>query len=130
MSRPVEKQSHVGATAAGPGEAFSVKGHQAIGLGVDASNLDSVNDTLEVRLEVEVGGSWLPIHDKDANQVGAIASGGLGSDGDAMLYISNVPAPRLRANITSFSDAAGSDLSVDTYVLATGRSGSGQEYET
>lgn len=136
MSRPIEKQSHSGATSAGPGDAFHTKGHNALGLAVDATSLDSANDTLEVRLEVEVGGAWHATHNEDGTRVGQLTASDLGSNGHGLLYLSNVPAPKIRANVTSFNDASDSgttpvaDLTVDTYVLGTGWSSSGQEYET
>lgn len=130
MSRPIEKQSHDRATATGPGEACFSKGHSALALAVYAENLDTSNDSLRVRLEVEAGGTWHAIHDEQGNRVGELTVSNLESDGTGMLYLSNVPAPRIRANVVSFTDAADDDLAVDTFVLGTGWYGPGLGFET
>lgn len=135
MSRPIRKQSHVDAQATGPGEAHGAKGHNSLGLLVVAKSADTVNDTVDVRLEVEgADGEWAPIHDKDGNQVGSLTIADLtNADGSAndkgFLYVHGVPAPRVRANITGFTDAGGEgDLAVDTYILGANNGGTGHDY--
>jgi len=92
---------------------------------------------LDIRLEVEgPDGEWSPVKDKDGALVGTLSVGdftdvdGDGTAYNAMLYVHNVPAPRIRANITSFTDSSGSDLSVDAYVLAANNAGTGSQYLT
>ena len=74
--------------------------------------------------------------DKDGTVVGTLSVSdftdvnGDGTTYNAMLYVHNVPAPRIRANVTSFTDSAGSDLSVDAYVLAANNAGTGSQYLT
>ena len=135
MSRPLIQASVEGANSPVAGEAHSGKGHTALGLFVVAQGLDTANDTLDVRLEMEgPKGEWSPVRDKDGTVVGTLnVSDFTDIDGDgttynAMLYVHNVPAPRIRANITSLTDSSGSDLSVDAYVLAANNTGAGSQY--
>lgn len=140
MSRPIKKQSHSGATSAAAGTGHGLKGHINVGLWVVASNLDTANDTLDVRLEAgteddKAGDSeWAVIRDPSGTAIGSLSVADFDDiDGDgtytAFLKIRSVTTPRLRANITSFTDAAGSDLTVDTYVTGAGNSDTGFGYE-
>jgi hypothetical protein len=137
MSRPLIQASVEDADSPVAGEAHSAKGHTALGLFVVAEGLDTAIDTVDVRLEVEgPDGEWSPIYDEDGTLVGELTVSefvDVDSDGTtwtAMLYVHNVPAPRIRANITSFTDSSGSDLSVDAYVLAANNSGTGHEFHS
>lgn len=130
MSRPIKKQSHSGATSTGAGTAFQAKGHADLGLFVSAPDIDTANDTLNVRIEVSQDGTeWAPISDDTGSTVGTVSATEFDS-GNAYTYVSRVPAPYIRANVTGYNDFANGDLSVDTYVIATGWTSSGQEYET
>lgn len=135
MSRPYRELSVDGATGTGPGEEHAGKGHVTLGLFVVASNLDSANDSLTVRLEVEgPDGEWSPIRDKDGTVIGELTQSefedvdGDGTTFNSFLYVHGVPAPSVRANVTSFTDAAGGDLSVDAYVHAANNGGTGSDY--
>jgi len=137
VSRPIIQKSIDGASADTQGEGFAAKGHTSHGLFVVANGLDTGTDTLEVRLEMEgPKGEWSPVRDKDGTLVGTLSvSDFTDADGDgttynAMLYIHNVPAPRIRANITSFTDSSGSNLSVDAYVLAANNAGTGHGFHS
>lgn len=132
MSRPGKKQSHDGATTTGPGDGHYTRAHTAIGVFVVARNLDPANDTLTVALEcgfeyegtdhyglVFNGTSSKQIEDSDFQDV----------DGDGnyemLLWGSNIPAEKARANITEFTDSAGGDLEVDTYILLSNNASGG-----
>lgn len=135
MSRPIRKQSLSGATSTGAGAGHSAKGHVSQGLFVVADGLDTANDTIDVRLEVEgPDAEWTPIRSESGALVGTLSVAdfedvdGDGTTFNAMLFIHGVPAPRIRANITSFTDSSGSDLSVDAYVLAANNAGTGSAY--
>lgn len=140
MSRPIRKQSHSAATAAGAGESHAAKAHNSLGIFVVAANLDTANDTLDVRLEAEgPDGVWSPIKNESGTQVGALSvSDFVDVNGDgtytAMLYVHGVPAPSIRANITALTDSAtgtsSTDLDVDTYVMAANNGGTGHQYDT
>lgn len=138
MSRPGKKQSHSGATAAGAGEGHFTKAHTAIGIFVVAKNLDTANDTLTVSLEggFEYNGTdyYAPLFDGTSERK-ASASDFSDPDGDGdyemLLWASNIPAEKVRARITQFTDDAGSDLEVDTWVLLSNNaSGGGHSFET
>lgn len=135
MSRPIRNLSLSGSTSAGAGEGHGAKGHNSLGLFVVAKNLDTANDTLDVRLEAEgPDGEWSPLRDESGTLVGTLSVGdftdvdGDGTTYNAMLFIHGVPAPRIRANITSYTDSSGSDLSVDAFVLAANNGGTGSAY--
>lgn len=137
MSRPFRKQSHTGATTTGAGTPHAAKGHNSLGLFVVADNLDTANDTLDVELQVEgPEGEWSPIRNESGTKVGVLTASdftdvdGDGTQFNAMLYVHGVPAPSVRAKITALTDSAGSDLSVDTYVIGTGNGGTGHAYDT
>jgi hypothetical protein len=143
MSRPGKKQSHDGATATGPGEAHFSRAHTALGIFVVASNFDSANDALTVQLEGGFEGKsptgtdgtdyLAPIYDGSTQlsiDGSALVDSGDGSTYYGFLWASNVPAEKVRANISSITDNAGGDLSVDTYVLLSNNaSGGGHSFE-
>lgn len=142
MARPFQRQTLDAATATGAGTIHHAKGHNTVGLFVVARNLDTANDTLTVQLEaaVEDVDEWTPILDGAGTKKGELTvTEFVDDDGDgtyaAFMYIHGVPSPRLRANITAFTDASDSgttpnaDLSVDAYILGTNRSGTGKDYK-
>lgn len=128
MSRPIAKQSVSDQSATGAGEQFETKGHHAVGLAVSASNIEGT-DTLTVVLEAKIGGSWLPVFDSAGNKI-EITNSALVS-GDGIITLPSFPGAKARANITAFTDSAGSDLTVDAWVVATGNAnGEGYSPET
>lgn len=143
MSRPQKKQSHDGATATGTGEVHWSRAHTAVGVFVVARNLAPSNDTLTVKLDggfegVEPTGNTgmdylAPVNDGSGDL--SISASDLVDSGDGSTYYgfvwaSNVPAEKVRARISEFSDAANGDLSVDTYVLLSNNaSGGGHSFE-
>lgn len=128
MSRPISKKSVSGQAATGAGEGFQTKGHHSVGLAISASNVEGT-DTLTVRLEAEVGGNWLPVFDSAGNAI-ELSNSALVS-GDGVITLPSFPGSRARANVTAFSDSAGSDLSVDAWITATGNAdGRGHKPET
>ena len=138
MSRPGSKKSNDGATATGAGESHFTRAHTAVGVFVVAEGLDPGNDTLEVQLEggFNYGDNtyFTPLFRKD-NSVVQVADGEMTDrDGDGtytgFVWESNVPVEQIRARITSYTDNAGGDLSVDTYVLMSNNaSGGGHSFE-
>jgi hypothetical protein len=138
MSRPAKKRSHEGATATGAGEVHFTRAHTAVGVYVEAHNLDPDNDTLTVSLE---GGfedpqgtdHLAPVY--DGNSAKKITESDFSDDdGDGtyemLLWGSNVPVEKIRARITEFSDSANGDLEVDTWVLMSNNaSGGGHSFE-
>lgn len=135
MSRPIAKTSISEATATEEGEAFATKGHNSLGLFVLARNLDTANDTLEVELQVSFAGDeWAGIVSAGGDKPKLLEGDFKDPDSDGnyagFLYVHGVPAPEIRAAITSFTDNADSDLEVDAYVHATGNAaGNGHGYE-
>lgn len=141
MSRPFRAQSHDAATSATAGESHETKGHTALGLFVVARNLDSANDTLDVRVEVSPtgGDDWATVDTKKGGggskttrlDVSVNDFEDTAGDGTfvAYLFAAGVPAEYVRANITSFTDASGSDLEVDTYIVGAGNGGTGHAFD-
>lgn len=137
MSRPIRAQSLSGASTTVAGEAHSAKGHTSLGLFAVAEGLDTANDTLDIRLEVEgPDGEWSALRDGTGALVGSLSVDefedvdGDGTTYTAMLFVHGVPAPSVRANITAFNDTSGSGLTADAYVLAANNWGRGSEYLT
>jgi len=138
MSRPGSKKSNDGATATGAGESHFTRAHTAVGVFVVAQNLDPGNDTLEVSLEggFGYGGTnyFTPLLRKDNSVVQVSDSEMTDKDGDGtytgFVWESNVPVEQIRARIDTFTDSAGGDLTVDTYVLMSNNaSGGGHSFE-
>lgn len=143
MSRPGKKQSHDGATATGAGEAHFTRAHTAVGVFVVAKNFDPVNDALTVEVEGgfegktptgDDGKDYLaPLYDgsQELSITGAeLVDSGDGSTYYGFVWASNVPAEKARARISDFTDSAGSDLEVDTYLLVSNNaSGGGHSFE-
>lgn len=141
MSRPVRAKSHDAVSSASAGETFETKGHTAIGLFVVARNLDTGSDTLDVRVEASPtgsGGEWTTIDSKKGGGGSKTTRLSLGAndfedtDGDgtyvAFLFAAGIPAQYVRANITTFTDASGSDLEADSYIMLAGNGGTGHGY--
>lgn len=136
MARPFQFQSLDGAASAGSGSPTGTKGHNSIALAVIAHNLSQTDDTLEIQLEVGVegvDGAFVPIRDETGTKVGAVNDDDHFEDlGDGrymtFVYVHGVAAPRVRANITSFTDGLNDDLAVDAYIIGTNRSSSGQDF--
>lgn len=137
MSRPFKKKSHDGATGTGAGESHFTRSHTSLGVFAVARNLDPTNDSLTVSLEggFKYGGNdyFSPIYtggsDKKASETEFTDDDGDGTY-TMFLWASNVPAERVRARITEFTDDAGSDLEVDTFVLGSNNaSGGGHSFE-
>jgi len=124
------------ATSSGPGEARKTAGHPHLGLFVIARNLDTANDTLEVRGEVSPDDDeYAQVDIGTTGQDDALSvstSDFEDQDGDgtyaAFVTAHNVPVEYVRANITNFTDSADGDLEVDVYVYLTGWTGHGKSY--
>lgn len=141
MSRPIRKQSHDAATAAGAGEVHKSKAHNSVGLFVVAQNLDSANDTLTVQVEGSPTGSngeWATIDTKQGGtktqRLTVDISDMEDTDGDGtyvgFVYAHGIPVEWLRVNVTTFTDAANGDLTVDTYITGVGNAGTGHGFDT
>jgi len=141
MSRPFRAKSHDAVSSTGSGESHETKGHNSLGLFVVARNLDTGTDTLNVRVEASptnLGDEWATI---DTVQGGGTTTTRLtvdtndfeDTDGDgtyvAYIYAHGVSVEYVRANITSFTDSAGSDLEVDTYIMGANNGGTGHAYD-
>lgn len=135
MSRPYREKSLDAVTTTGPGEGYAGKGHVTLGLFVVANGLNTGGgDAFTVRLEVEgPEGEWSPIYDDSGNILGELtATEAVDVDGDGTTYnafirIHGVPAPSVRANLTTYTDG-GSGFTVDAYVHAANSGGTGHEY--
>lgn len=133
MARPFEKKSVKGATTATKGEGFGTQAHRDIALVAVAENLDAANDTVEIRLEgavrvaeheeawASIGSPTISASDFEQDESGHYAAYAKGDD---------LSINRVRAAVTSLTDAANNDLSVDVYLTATGNaSGMGASFE-
>lgn len=119
MSKPLNLHAHTSVTATGASEAVRSKGHYDIALYVSAPNVDTTNDSLTVRVEVSPDGSmWSPLRDNEGNPV-EVTQADL-TDGHYMVPLNHVLSQQLRTNITAYTDAAGGDLTVDTWLLTGG----------
>lgn len=143
MSRPFRKQVLDGVSSATESGAIKTKGHISLGIFVVAPNLDTSNDTLDVRVEASptgAGGEWATVDTKQGGGGSKTTRLDIGvndfedTDGDgtfvAFLYAHGVPAEYIRANITSFSDNADSDLTADVYLMGANNAGTGHSFET
>lgn len=137
MAKHRRVDSIQGATGAETGRSEKTRGHQAIGLFVVAENLDATNDTLEVevtfspddehfaqltRRQTSEDALMLTAEDFEESPDGS---------GEYAAFIAhhNVPAEYVRAEITSFTDSADGNLSVDAYVFIGGWTGRGKSYQ-
>lgn len=129
MGRPVRGTTLSGATAAGAGDLVQLKGHNSVGLFVEAQNLDTANDTLDVQLEARVANEWTSVRDDSGSKALTVTTTEFEDpDGDgtfaAFVFIHGVPADEVRARITSFNNAsADGDLSVDVYIMGSNWNG-------
>ncbi|MFB6284585.1 MAG: hypothetical protein ABEK59_11780 [Halobacteria archaeon] len=135
MARPIREKSVSGASSTATGNRVGTGGRITVSLYVVAKNLDTVNDTLDVQLEAsqDDGANWAKLRDKDGNQIGNVTVSEFddpdgGGDYAAFVTIHGVAADFIRANITSFTDSSGSDLTVDAWVSATDNSGTSHNY--
>lgn len=94
---------------------------------VVAKNVDTANDTVTVDLEVSQDdeANWAKLRDGSGTQIGQLTISEFDDpdgDGDAAAYlhVHGVAAEKIRANLTTISDAANGDLSVDAFVGAYG----------
>ena len=142
MSRPLKWKSHEGATGTGPGEEQSTKGHDQIGLLVEAyGGFDPSTDDLSVRAEgtVVYDGETNPQDfaqiDRGApdvdNAVSVDQTEFEESDENSGRYVAYVGANSfaieiLRANITTHSGG----FEVDTSLLVNGSGQSAYRFST
>lgn len=136
MARPVQEKSLDAVSSAQSGSAIEMGGRISVMMHVIARNVDTTNDTVDVDLEVsqDEGNNWAKLRDETGTQIGQLTLSEAGDpDGTgttaAHLYIHGVAADKLRANLTNFTDASGSDLEVDVYVGGFGRAPA-QNYRT
>lgn len=129
--------SHDAVSTAGTGISRKTRQHTVIGLWVEATNFDPTNDSLTVRAEVSPDDThYSPInHGAPAIDDALSISGSdlVESDQDASVHVaykvlSNVSVEHVRANITTFTDNAGGDLSVTTYIYLGGWTGRGKSF--
>lgn len=106
------------------------------GLQVVADGLNTAGgDAFTVRLEVEgEDGEWSPILDEsDASVIGEITETDVEDvDGDGSTYngfvrLHGLPAPSVRANLTTYTNS-GSGFTVHAYVIGAGNAGTGSAY--
>ncbi|AGC34492.1 hypothetical protein HVTV-2_gp124 [Haloarcula virus HVTV-2] len=133
MGRPIRAEALTGATSATAGDRVQTKGHNSLGLYVVAENLDTANDTLDVRAEMQVAGEWSAVRDASGTVVLSLSTSDFEDpDGNgtyaAFVFAHGVPAEFLRARITSFTDNANGDLSVDAYVMGANWNGPAREF--
>ena len=137
MSQPLSWASHENQSSTGPGDSEQTRGHIAFGLYVLAENLDTTNDTIEVRLEgSDTDSHYSPLNrgapavDNAASVTTAdfVQSTEDNTKYSAYVATNSYPIEWLRANITSFTDNADGDLSVTTKVYVGGWTGSGAHY--
>lgn len=126
MGRPRRARSLDAVSSAVSGDAEHTDGHVELSMYIIARNADTSNDTLDVQLEVSLDGEeWAPIHDETGTQLMTVSiSEFTDVDGDGthavFLSMSGVAADQARLRITSFTDAANGDLSVDGYIGMSG----------
>lgn len=120
MSKPLNEQTHSATTATGASEPVRSKGHSNVGLIVGASNYDSANDSVEAVVEVSADGStWTPLRRNDGSEVKVT----LGTEDAKYAMVNGAPGDHLRVNVTTLTDSAGGDLTVDTWILLAGWNG-------
>lgn len=142
MARPLKWKSHDGATGTGPGREQATKGHDQLGLFVEAYNgFDPANDTLDVRVEgtVTYEGDTVPEDfapiDRGAPEVDdsvSLTENELKeSDENAGRYVGYVgansfPIEIVRANVVTHSG----DFDVDTTVIVNGTGQASYRFST
>jgi hypothetical protein len=119
MSKPLTVQTHVEATGSGVSSAVRSKGHSTVALFVHAANVDAANDTVEAVVEVSPDGvEWAPLRRADGTEVRLNSADLTGENGYTMVH--GALGQQLRVNLPNFTDAAGSDLTVDTWLMLGG----------
>lgn len=137
MAKGRRFQSHSGATSATDGSQQKTRLHTTIGLYVETTNLDTGADTLNITLKGSKDGTHWTTIDRGAPAVDDVyeltASDFEQSDADNSVHVAyivanNIAIEHVKAEITSFSDNSGGDLSVDSYVYLGGWTGRGKSY--
>ena len=129
MSRPIKKRSHDAATATGPGAKTRTKGHKVVGIFVSAPNVEPSVDTVNVEIEVSPDGEhWASVNEGGGDR-GSVSTVDFNESGNAYVVVDGIAADYARSRITEYNDAAGGDLEVDAWLMATGWTGSGNAFE-
>lgn len=137
MARAVQEKSIENATASTAGSVMQTGGRVSVSLWVLADNLDDANDTLDVQIEVSMndGTDWALLRDETGTQVGNVTLSEFDDpDGNgnftAFVTVHGVAADQVRARITTLTDSAGGDLSVDAVVAASSNPNSAKRYRS
>jgi hypothetical protein len=118
VSQPVNALAIDGAKGTEVGEVQNSKGHTHFTMFVIAHGYVAGNDNLTVELQHSPrGDNWTAMASVDESDL---------SPGDSTSTSVEMAAEYVRPAITTFSDASGSDLSVDVFLIASGHSGSGR----
>jgi hypothetical protein len=125
MGAPKKRQVFDAATGTGQSGGVRTNGHFYLAVLVVTRNVDTSNDTLDVRLEVSANGTdWATGRNANGDPSQVTASD-LGPNGNGVAVSHGVPAEEMRANINAYTDSAGGDLEVDAWVIAGGWTGPG-----
>lgn len=123
MTAPLSHRTHEATASTGASASHGSKGHHTITLFVSAPNVDPANDTLTVAVEASPDGEqWTTLTRSDGSEV-TLQAADLDSEGNGMAAVDGVIASQLRVNITDYSDAAGGDLGVDSWLTLGGWDG-------
>lgn len=134
MGRPTQEKSLDGVSSATAGSGLTTGGRITVSLFVVANNGDTGSDTLDVQLEVSMDGTnWTPLRDETGTQIGQLtiaefADPDSNSDPAAFLTVHGVAGRHVRARVTSFTDSAGGDLTVDAWVSTTSNTPTSKDY--
>lgn len=130
MANPRNLKSLAGTSSTGAGDHIRLNGHYHITLMVVAPNLDTANDTLEVAIEGSADAvHWTNLGEATTHK--QVTTSDFTEDPDnAGVYTASVTATGayhefMRARVTSLTDSANGDLSVDAWVMAAGNPGAG-----
>lgn len=123
--RPRKLKSLTDAAETGAGEPLETGGVTTGSMFVVARNLDPDNDTLEVVADgtLDGGEEWGPMVKVGGDKVKETADAFEDPDDDgnyaAMVLIRGISADKIRARISSITDDADGDLTVDVWVSVT-----------
>lgn len=126
MAHPVNQRSHDGATATGAGNEASRKGHQHCTVFILAENLDTANDTLTVETEASPTGESPDVGPEAWETVDTASAADFTEDPDNpgnyvySVTFSGSYHEYLRTRVDAFTDSAGGDLVVTSWVMAAG----------
>lgn len=127
MARPFSQKVLSDVTSATDSTPVSTSGHNSIGMLLHLKNVDNSNDTVDASLEVspdDAATAWATPRDLAGNSASTTVSDS--NENDAVcLFVHGIPAAEARISITSISDAAGSDLAVDGWLLFANNTGRG-----